>query len=91
VAVAVDRSAGVARFYRNGVDVTESDVIDTDFGVNSDFEVGRLEDGIFPFDGAMDEVRISTVVRPPQWIDTSYQNQLNPAALHVFGMEEQKP
>jgi len=91
VAVTVDRAAGQASFYRNGSDVTETQGVHTDFEVNSDFEVGRLEDAIFPFDGALDEVRISTVLRSLEWIATSYQNQQNPPAFHVVGMEEQKP
>ena len=38
--------------------------------------------GSWPFEGLIDEVRISDVARLPGWIQTEYNNQYNPGAFH---------
>jgi CheY-like chemotaxis protein len=40
-----------------------------------------------PFDGFIDEVRISSVARSNQWLDTEYNNQSNPAAFYTVENE----
>lgn len=40
------------------------------------------------FRGRIDEVRISHTDRSPAWIQTSYQNQLDPASFHSIGAEQ---
>ena len=40
------------------------------------------------FDGIIDEVRISNNVRTSDWIDTEYNNQLNPSLFFSVGNEE---
>jgi len=42
----------------------------------------------FYFDGLMDEVRISDVVRTEGWFATQYNNQVNPSAFMEPGSEE---
>ena len=42
-----------------------------------------------PFDGIIDEVRLSKVARSQQWVVTSYQNQLNPTGF--FSANEPQP
>ena len=37
-----------------------------------------------PFDGIIDEVRVSNVARSQQWITTSYRNQSNPSGFTTF-------
>jgi len=37
--------------------------------------VGRAEDGTQTFTGWLDEIRLSDVVRPAEWIQTEYNNQ----------------
>jgi hypothetical protein len=39
-------------------------------------------------DGIVDEVRISTIARPVEWIQTEYNNQRAPAAFYTVGIEE---
>jgi MSHA biogenesis protein MshQ len=39
------------------------------------------------FDGIIDEVRISNIVRSAEWIQTEYNNQLNPNAFYTLGAE----
>ena len=47
-------------------------------------------DGVndFYLNGFVDEVRISSSVRPPQWIETEYNNQGATAAFYTVGIEE---
>ncbi len=42
-------------------------------------------------DGVLDEVRISDIVRTPDWISTEYNNQNNPSSFLSFGSEETGP
>ena len=39
--------------------------------------------------GQIDEVRISNVVRSPEWLQTEYSNQNNPAGFITVGSEAQ--
>jgi hypothetical protein len=39
------------------------------------------------FDGIIDEVRISNIVRSAAWIQTEYNNQGNPSAFYTLGAE----
>ena len=43
------------------------------------------------FAGLFDEIRVASAVRPPSWIQTERQNQLNPAAFASPGPEEPLP
>ena len=40
------------------------------------------------FDGVIDEVRLSNVVRSADWVSTSYNNQHDPGSFHSIGTEE---
>jgi len=44
--------------------------------------------GWFFLDGNIDEVRISTVARDPQWIQTQYNTQASPPSFIAVGPEE---
>jgi len=41
-----------------------------------------------PFDGLMDEIRISNIARSADWVKTCYNNQYRPATFHSIGSEE---
>jgi MSHA biogenesis protein MshQ len=90
LAITVDRVGGIARIFRNGVDVTEDDTIAENFAANSDWELGRMEDGL-PFNGELDEVQITTVRRPAEWLVTSVNNQGTPGSFYEVGDEELAP
>jgi hypothetical protein len=47
----------------------------------------RIGGGAY-FNGIIDEVRISSYARTPDWITTSYNNQVNPAGFYTLGPEE---
>ncbi|MDP3963363.1 MAG: LamG domain-containing protein, partial [bacterium] len=56
----------------------------------NDFEprIGKRTDNSWPFDGLIDEVRVSNVSRSPSWIQTEYNNQASPSTFMSFGIEE---
>ena len=41
-----------------------------------------------PFDGSMDEIRISNIARSADWVQTCYNNQNSPATFCIIGGEE---
>lgn len=58
LAVVVDRPAGVSRIFHNGVDVTSSETIRTDFKANATLDLGRMTTGNWYLRGRLDDVRI---------------------------------
>jgi filamentous hemagglutinin family protein len=48
------------------------------------------ENPALKFDGMIDEVRISNVVRSAEWIAAEFNNQSDPAAFHSFGSQVNK-
>lgn len=53
--------------------------------------IGARIDGTTAFDGRIDEVRVSAVVRDAHWIKTEYNNQSSPSAFYTVGAEEVDP
>ena len=86
VAVTVDRTAGTARIYHNGVDVTNDGTIRTDFNTFSDWEIGRME-GSAEFTGVIDEFRVANSIRTADWIEASYLSQNGTSVYNRFGGE----
>jgi hypothetical protein len=91
VSVVVDRAAGTAQIYVNGNSAATDTTISTSFRTNSDFEIGRMENNLFFFDGTLDEIEISSALRSAEWLRTSYNNQFQPSAFHTLGTEESEP
>ncbi len=58
VAVAVDRSTGLAAIYVNGQNVTADATVRNDFPTNQPLLLARFTDGTAPLLGALDDVRI---------------------------------
>jgi hypothetical protein len=50
--------------------------------------IGARQGGVQDFAGIMDEMRISTKVRTPEWVRTQYNNQNDPQSFCKFGDEE---
>ncbi len=56
---------------------------------SSDVEIGRNSDSTGrDFHGVIDEVRIATIARQPEWIMTEFRNQKTPATYQSLGEEE---
>ncbi len=56
---------------------------------NTPVSVGRLAGGGAPFQGEIEEVRVSTTARTEQWIDATNQNFANPREFVCLGPEEE--
>jgi hypothetical protein len=91
VAVTVDRATTTARIYLNGISAGTSTSIASNFQSNSDFEIGRMENNLFHFDGTLDEIQISSTPRAAEWLRTSYNNQSQPDNFHTLASEENEP
>ncbi len=50
---------------------------------------GPIGGGTQYFDGIIDEVRISDVVRSAEWIQTSFNNQDSPSSFLIFELQEE--
>jgi hypothetical protein len=60
------------------------------FGKNLRYDIGTLRrnsGNIGYFNGTLDEVRLSNVVRSSSWISTEYNNQNSPATFYALGAE----
>lgn len=54
-------------------------------GNSNNFYIGRRAFGATYADGFMDEIRISTKARNPNWIKTEYNNQNSPSTFYSVG------
>jgi hypothetical protein len=89
VAITVNRPAATAVIYVNGINLSIVTTLATNFRTNSDFELGRVENNFFHFPGILDEVQVSSTLRPAEWLLTSFRNQYQPNTFHTLGPEEQ--
>jgi biopolymer transport protein ExbB len=81
--------------YRDGVELTptagtQSNTAAT-VGTTGLIGLGLPNFSFAPMKGTLDEVRISTVVRPPGWIATEFRNQVSPSTFYAVGPEEPVP
>ncbi len=66
--------------------VTQTGNLDTSSSVN--IKIGDNANGDDdPFDGVIDEVRISSAARSDAWLNTEYNNQSSPATFFTLGPE----
>ena len=68
----------------------------TDFSNSETVKIGRDTVNSYPFNGTIDEVRISDTARSGDWINTSYNNQVNATPgtgnfIKSLGDEEERP
>ena len=59
-----------------------------DTSIDEGTQIGEDYPNGSALDGIVDEVRISTIARPVEWIQTEYDNQRAPAAFYTVGIEE---
>lgn len=81
VAAAVDRAAGDAHLYVDGIDCTQNSAVRSDFAVDTALNLGRFTDGSFYFKGSLDEARIEPGARSSNWLYASYATSTAKAAL----------
>jgi hypothetical protein len=54
----------------------------------ANISIGDVTSSYYPFNGQIDEVRISNTARSASWIATEYNNQSNPSEFYTLGIEE---
>jgi hypothetical protein len=74
VAAVVDEAGGAARLYVDGVDRTKTSSIQTDFQNDAPITMGRMTNGSFSFEGAIDEARIAPGMSSSNWVWASWAN-----------------
>jgi hypothetical protein len=57
------------------------------YGTMPRFTIGASNDNAHPFTGVLDEVRVSTIVRSPDWIAAEYNNQASPSSFYNLSGE----
>jgi hypothetical protein len=72
VAAIVDRTGGTARMFVDGVDRTGKSSVQTMFGNQNLFNIGRFTNGTFYFKGTIDEARIESGTRSSNWVWASW-------------------
>lgn len=89
--VVVMRESGTTKFYVDGEQTsnTSSSVpgtVASRFSIGMQFNMSNVPTRFF--NGRVDEVRVSNVVRGSDWIKTSYNNQIDPARFYSYkGLE----
>ncbi len=81
-------SSGSLKLYLNGTEVSSGSATGTlDSGATNN--IGVHQNGSAnPFDGLMDEVRVSNVARSANWISTEYNNQNSPETFYSLGGQQ---
>lgn len=84
LAVTVDRGAGKASVFVDGVRRAISTAALTDFGVQKPVLFGCFADRLYPFKGVLDEARIETQTRSSNWIWASWMTVVSNAAFTAY-------
>ena len=91
LSAAVDRTAGTAKLYVDGNDVTASGIIRTDFPNQTMLNVGRITNNTLYFKGLMDEVRVEQGIRSQKWIWSAWANAASNSAFVSFSTVNPRP
>jgi hypothetical protein len=81
VFASVNRSAGTATLYVDGANVTSTSAVLTDFANNNVFNMARYTDSSWYFKGTMDEARIESGTRTPDWVWATWMNVASNSAF----------
>jgi len=91
LSVAVNRTAGTAQFYKDGVWLQSGTVI-TDFANQADVNLGRFTNADFYFNGTMDEARIASGVQSSNWVWADWMMVAsNTALVNYSAISRQTP
>jgi hypothetical protein len=86
VTVTFSRPNGI--IYINGVP-NNTGAVDKSIPITANnLTIGNNNQNVRPFNGIIDEVRVSATVRSADWIKTEYNNQSSPSAFCSVGGEE---
>jgi hypothetical protein len=91
VAVAIDRVAGLATLYVDGVQRSIEATTLTNYNTTSTVEIGRMKQASLSFKGRLDEVVLHNDKLSPERIATTFANQSQPFTFYTVGPEEDAP
>jgi hypothetical protein len=76
------------KLYVNGTVQTSTPALASpiDNGTGDVF-IGKLGSSVFPFNGAIDELRVANDGRSADWVAAEYSNQNDPANFYAIGTE----
>lgn len=91
VTAVVDRTAGSARLYIDGLDRTQTPGIQADFSNQGLIDLGRFPSGSFYFKGALDEVRIENTTRSPDWVWAEWMTSVANGGVSSYSVVNPQP
>jgi len=83
VFASINRSAGTAQLFVDGVNQTVTNTVATDFGNYCPFNLGRYTNGWWYFKGSVDEARIEPA-RSADWVWATWMNVVSNSAFVSF-------
>jgi hypothetical protein len=84
-----DRLTNYIRIYQDSVNIGSTDISSLGNVDSSNSLV--LSPSTYPFDGMIDEVRLSKSLRSSAWIKAEYNNQKDPSTFYTIGAKEDYP
>ncbi len=90
LSASVDRTAGTARLYMDGADITASGSIRTDFSNQSDVNAARMTNSGFYLKGTIDEARILSATASSNWVWASWMTVASNATFASYSTVTQQ-
>jgi hypothetical protein len=81
----VNRTSNLLRVYKDGVEIGSGVDISLINSINCAYGMA-FSQASNPFDGLVDEIRISREARSLNWISTEYNNQYDPSSFYSIGI-----
>ncbi|MFX0052833.1 MAG: LamG-like jellyroll fold domain-containing protein, partial [Candidatus Hermodarchaeota archaeon] len=81
----IDRNSDLLIAYINGLEVSSEDISSVG-SINNNYDL-QFSHSTYDFDGLLDEIRISNVIRSADWLLTEYNNQYDPDNFYSIGKE----
>ncbi|MHA2129263.1 MAG: DUF2341 domain-containing protein, partial [Promethearchaeota archaeon] len=81
----IDRTSDLIKSYKSGSLIDQDDI--SSVGSVSNSYGLTFSHSTYDFDGLLDEIRITNVIRSADWIKTEYYNQYNPNGFYSTGSE----
>lgn len=89
---ATDTPDGLMEMYVNGTELAnDASMTDGDQTAADDIWFGSRNGGSNPFDGLIDEIRISNIARNASWLSATFNTIFNSSSFISFGAEEITP
>jgi hypothetical protein len=86
----VNRTNGSVEFFVDSADLGPGAVVN-DFANDADLNLGRFTNGLFYFNGVMDEVRIQTGTVSPDWVWASWMTVVSNTLFATYSAVNPRP